>query len=327
MLIAPAALFGGLHVGESLPPIIACSVYLVLYGRRMQTLASEHRPVSRWRAVSFMAGVISMTAVQLPPLDSLADQLLIAHMLQHIVIGDLCSLLIALGLTGPILAPLLHFRITRPLRILVHPAVALSVWAVNLYLWHLPGAYQLAIRVDLVHALEHFCMLWAGTLLWLALIGPLPKPAWFNGWGQLAYILAVRLIGAVLGNVLVWSGTVFYPIYDASDAARGINPLSDQSLAGAAMMIEQSILTILMLGWLFFRFAAQDEERQALLDLAHQRGVPLDEERARRAAQAGHGASERLRERLLTADAVESQQPHDRGHADEHDHAPEHVGG
>jgi cytochrome c oxidase assembly factor CtaG len=320
--IAPAALFAGLHIAEAVPPILACGVYLLLYGRRVQTLEREQRPVSRWRAVSFAAGVISMTAVQLPPFDSLADQLLVAHMFQHILIGDISSLLIALGLTGPVLAPLLHFRVTRPLRILVHPVVALSVWAVNLYVWHLPGPYQLAIRVDLVHALEHATMLWAGTLMWLALIGPLPKPAWFNGWAQLGYILAVRLIGTVLGNVLIWSGTVFYPIYDASDAARGLNPLSDQSLAGAVMMIEQSMITILMLGWLFFRFAAQDEERQALMDLARQRGVPLDDERARRAAQAGSGATERLRERVLS----DSQQPSDRDHADDHDHAPEHVG-
>jgi cytochrome c oxidase assembly factor CtaG len=330
--IAPAALFGGLHIAEATPPILACVTYLMLYGHRARTLARDGRPVPRWRAVSFASGVITMTAVQLPPFDTLADRLLAAHMVQHIVIGDICSLLIALGLTGPILAPLLHIRVTRPLRVLVHPVVALTVWAVNLYLWHLPGAYQLAVRVDIVHALEHFCMLWAGTLLWLALLGPLPKPKWFTGWGKLGYIIAVRFTGGLLGNVLVWSGTVFYPVYDASDAARGLNPLTDQSLAGAAMMVEQSVLTILMLGWLFFQFAAQDEERQALLDLARRQGVPLSEDRALRAAQAGAG--ERLRERILSGgtEAPDGQarpgshQPDDRDHADEHYHAPQGIG-
>jgi cytochrome c oxidase assembly factor CtaG len=311
-------MFDGLHLAEALPPVIACAVYLTLYWRRQSTLTAQERPVVRWRVVCFTGGVITMTAVQLPPLDSLADTLLVAHMLQHIVIGDICSLLIALGLTGPMLSPLLHFRLTRPLRVLMHPVVALSVWAVDLYLWHVPAMYDLAVRVDIVHALEHACMLWAGTILWLALIGPLPKPGWFNGWGKLGYILSVRFVGALLGNVLIWSGTVFYPVYDASDAARGLSPLSDQSLAGAAMMIEQSVLTILMLGWLFFRFAAEDEERQALLDLARRQGVPLDEERARRAAQAGTG--ERLRARLLSA---QSEEPHDRHHADDHDQAPQ----
>jgi len=231
-------------------------------------------------------------------------------MVQHIVIGDICSLLIVLGLTGPILQPLLHFRPTRPIRRLANPVVALVLWAVDLYAWHLPVAYQLAIRVNIVHAAEHACLLWFGTLLWLALIGPLPKPAWFTGWGKLGYIVAVRLTGTVLANVLIWAQTVFYPVYKTSDAARGINALTDQNLAGAVMMIEQSILTVCLLGWLFFRFAAQDEERQALLDLAEQRGVELSDERAARAAQAGTG--DRLRERLLSGGAGDGD-PHSRG--------------
>ena len=291
-----ALAFGGAHWGEFVPPVIACVVYLGLYERRSRTLASEGRPIAPWRALSFASGVLLMTVVQLPPCDTIADQVLIAHMIQHLIIGDIASLMIVFGLTGPMLAPLLQIRFTRPVRVLAHPLVALIVWGVDLYAWHLPVLYQLAIRVDLVHALEHACFLWFGTLLWLGLIGPLPKPQWFQGWGKLGYVIVVRLSGAVLGNILIWAQTVFYPVYRASDAARGLNPLSDQNLAGAVMMIEQSILTILLLGWLFFRYAAQDEERQSLLDLAAQRGVELSDERAARAAQAGAG--DRLRERL-----------------------------
>jgi len=294
-----AAAFGGAHLGEFLPPVLACVVYLGLYQRRLRTLAREGRPVQRWRVGCFASGVLSMAAVQLPPFDTLADQVLIAHMVQHIIIGDLCSLLIVLGLTGPVLAPLLQIRATRPLRILAHPVVALVIWAVDLYAWHLPIAYQLAIRVDLVHALEHACLLWFGTALWLALLGPLPKPAWFAGWGKLGYIVSVRLIGAVLGNIFIWTQTVFYPVYKASDAARGLNPLSDQNVAGAVMMVEQIIVTTLILGWLFYRFAMTDERRQQLLDLATARGIELDAERAARAARAGPEATERLRRRLL----------------------------
>jgi phage shock protein A len=64
------------------------------------------------------------------------------------------------------------------------------------------------------------------------------------------------------------------------------------------------ILTILLLGWLFYRFAQRDEQRQALMDLATQRGVELSDDRAARAAAAG--ASDRLRERLLGVGAKSS---------------------
>lgn len=288
-----------MHLAEALPPLLALVSYLTLYSLRARTLARERRPVPTWRIVSFVSGVILMAAVQVGPLDTLSDDVLAAHMVQHIVIGDFASLLVVFGLTGPVVQPLLHMRPTRPLRTLASPIIALVLWACDLYAWHIPLFYQLAINHDLVHALEHACFFWFGTLLWLALIGPLPKPAWFAGWGALIYVIGVRLIGAVLGNVLIWAQTVFYPVYRASDSARGLNPLSDQNVAGGVMMVEEMILTTLLMGWLFYRFARQDEERQALLDFAAEHGVELSDERAARAARAGRGGL--LRERLAGA--------------------------
>jgi cytochrome c oxidase assembly factor CtaG len=290
-----------LHLGEFIPPLAAGGLYLLLYLKRAGTLAGEQRPVARWRVVSFVAGVLAVLAVQLPPLDTLADEVLAAHMIQHILIGEIASLSIVFGLTGPVLAPLLRIRVTRPLRVLANPVVALVLWSVDLYAWHLPLLYQLAIRHDLIHALEHACLLWFGTLLWLGLLGPLPKPSWFHGWGRVGYIVAVRFVGAVLGNILIWMQTVLYPVYDATDAHRGLSPLSDQNLAGAAMMIVQMLLSAVLVGWLFLRYLQQDGERQTLLDLAARRGVALSDERATRAAAAG--ASGRLREQLLERDA------------------------
>lgn len=285
-----------LHLGEFLPPLVACVAYLVLYLRRIRTLARRGEPVRRARRVAFASGAVLMTLVQLPPLDGLADSVLIAHMLQHIVIGDIASLLLVLGLTGPVLAPLLRIRLTRPLRRLASPVGALALWSLDLYVWHLPLLYQWAVRHDLVHALEHACLLWFGTLLWLALLGPLPKPRWFTNWARLGYVIVIRFAGAILANVLIWAQTVFYPIYRASDASRGLNPLSDQSLAGAIMMLEQMLLTIGLLAWLFFRAARLDEARQALLDYAAEHRIPLSEQRAAIAADAG--SADRLRARL-----------------------------
>jgi len=249
--------------------------------------------------LSFVSGCLLMAVVQLPPFDTLADEVLIAHVVQHILIGDVASLLIVLGLTGPVLQPLLATRISRGLRTLARPIVALVLWAVNLYVWHLPVLYQLAITHDLVHALEHACLLWFGSLLWLSLLGPLPKPLWFEGWGSLGYVVAVRFIGAVLANALIWAQTVFYPVYEHTDTARRLGAATDQNVAGAVMMVEQIILTTLLLAWLFIRFANRDEQRQALLDLAQGQGTPLSDERAARAAAAGPGAAARLHARLL----------------------------
>lgn len=297
--MTPSTAATNLHLGEFLPPLLACSVYSFAYGVRVRTLTREGRPVQRWRIDVFYTGVLILAVVQIGPLDSIADSILMAHMVQHILIGEVASLLMVLGLTGPLLAPWLAFPVSRPLRVLGNPLVALTLWAVNLYAWHLPVLYQLAVRHDLVHALEHACLFGFGFLLWFALLGPLPKPSWFNNWAKLGYVVAVRFVGAVLANILLWTQQVIYPVYRASDASRGLNPVSDQNLAGGIMMIAQILLTVLLLGWLFYRAAAEDEERQQLLDLAADRGLELSDERAARAA--AHGGAERLRERLLSA--------------------------
>ena len=273
-----------MHLGEFLPPLVASAVYMLAYGIRSRTLARQGRPVPVWRVAAFAAGVLLVTAAQSPPLDGIADELLIEHMVQHLVIGDLASFLVVIGLTGPLMQPLLRIRLRRWLRPLTHPVAALGLWGLNYYVWHAPFLYQAALRHDLVHALEHASYFWFGVLLWVALLRPLPKPRWFGNW-------------AALANAFIWAGTVFYTYYDGRDVRFGLNPLNDQNVAGAIMMIEQIILTTLLLAWLFARAAREDEERQGLIDLAERRGYALSDERAARAAASGTTA--RLRERLL----------------------------
>jgi cytochrome c oxidase assembly factor CtaG len=270
--------------------------YWVAYRRRAGRLAREDRSVPRWRQWCFAGGLLVLLAALSTPLGVLSDKLLVAHMVEHLLIGDIAALLIVLGLTGPMIAPLLRIGAIARLRVLAHPLVAVPVWALDLYLWHIPVLYQAALRSEGIHALEHACFLLAGIAMWMALLGPLPKPTWFGNLARLGYIIAVRLIESVLGNIMLWSHTVFYPYYVSHEAAYGISPLQDQIDAGAVMMIEGSILTILLFAWLFMRAASQSEERQELLDFAHAHHLELDDARAARAVAAGRG--EELRRRL-----------------------------
>ena len=75
-------LLSGVHLGEFAPPLIASAAYLCGYCRRARMLARRGRPVKTWRIVSFSSGALLLTVVQIGPLDTLADQVLIAHMNQ-----------------------------------------------------------------------------------------------------------------------------------------------------------------------------------------------------------------------------------------------------
>jgi cytochrome c oxidase assembly factor CtaG len=233
--------------------------------------------------------LIALAIALSPPVDKLADQLLVAHMAEHLLIGDVAALLIVLGFTGPLLAPLLRIKAIGWLRVFAHPVVAVVAWAVNFYVWHLPALYQAALRHDAIHALEHATFLGFGIAVWMGLLGPLPKPQWFGNGARLVYIIAVRLIGTVLANAMIFAGTAWYPYYHPGDAHWHISSMADQISAAGVMMVEESLLTIGLFCWLFLKVAREGEERQRLLDYAAAEGIELDERRAARAVAAGRG--------------------------------------
>jgi putative membrane protein len=280
-----------------LPIVVALS--WIPYHLRARTLARYGRPVPRWREVCFAAGLLVLEIAFSSPVDHLSDQLLVAHMAEHLLIGDIASLLLVLGLSGPMIAPLLRNPVISKLRVLSHPVVAIVVWGVNFYVWHSPYLYQAALRHDALHALEHATFLTFGIAVWMGLLGPLPQPRWFSNAARLVYIIAMRLIGTVLANILIFGGTVFYPYYRSGDALWHISATADQVAAGGLMMVEESLLTIGLFCWLFLRVAREHDQRQALLDYAGQHGLELDDRRAARAVAAGRGDElfKRLRER------------------------------
>src|SRR5947199_23447 len=101
-------------------------------------------------------------------------------MAEHLLIGDIAALLIVLGFTGPLLAPLLRIKWIGWLRALTHPVVAVVLWGANFYAWHVPALYQAALHHEALHALEHATFLGFGIAVWMGLLGPLPKPDWFG---------------------------------------------------------------------------------------------------------------------------------------------------
>ena len=278
--------------------VAALTVAATAYSFRLLTLSREGRPVPAWRIACFASGLALIAAAFISPLGRLDDELVFVHMIQHLLMGDLGALLIVFGLTGPLLQPLLANRWLGWLRHLAHPLVALPLWAIDLYIWHVPVLYQAAAEHDSLHALQHTCFIGFGVLMWMPLVGPLPQPRWFGIPARIGYLIGVRFVAIVLGNVFMWSNSVFYPHYAAGEAKWHIAAITDQSLAGVIMMVEGGFVTLGVLSWLFLEWAKQDTERQRLMDLADAEGFALSDARAARAAAAGQGA--RLEKRIKT---------------------------
>jgi cytochrome c oxidase assembly factor CtaG len=258
----------------------------VIYVRRALTLSAEGRPAPRWRQLSFCAGLVAIAATILA-LDHDAKSSLYWHTVQQLLIGEVASLLIVLGLTGPLIAPLLRIDLFARLRVITNPLIAFPLWAANLYLWHLPALYESALHNSGMQALQHLCLLAFGINMWMCLFGPLPTPQWFGDFAKLGYIVVVRLTGAVLANIFLWSSTVFYPYYIHPDLVRHMSPLVDQNIAGAIMLGVNSALTVGLFCWLFVHTLRESSEREELPQVASADGWALGDERAGRRITSG----------------------------------------
>src|SRR5271165_1387842 len=142
--------------------VVPLAVIGLLYAIRVNTLSSTRNPVPRWRQGCFYGG-FAVIGAALIGLGGLSEELLYVHMIEHLMIGDIGALLIVLGLTGPLIAPVLRIRFFDRLRILANPLIAFPLCAVDLCIWHLPLFYQAALRHPPVHAVQHIMFLSLGV--------------------------------------------------------------------------------------------------------------------------------------------------------------------
>ncbi|MBN8870695.1 MAG: cytochrome c oxidase assembly protein [Solirubrobacterales bacterium] len=280
--------------------LIPLTVAVVFYWHRVMTLSWAGRPVPVWRQVSYGFGLFLASFVLFSPWGYLAEELVIAHMVEHLVIGDLASLFIVLGLTRSIMQPILALPYIGRLQVLANPFIAIPLWAINLFFWHIPTMYDAAYGGAIVHGLEHSLFLFFGCLMWMPVFGPLPTPKWFGPGWKVVYVVIVRFIAAILGNILMWTQVELYKNYGAGHAKWGISAIQDQSTAGVIMMVEGTFLILGVLAWTFFEAAKQSTQKQDLIDLAYNRGVEIDEARIERAVKAGHG--DLIEQRILAGD-------------------------
>lgn len=236
-------------------PLSAIGLAGLLYARRARTLSRRRAAVPPRKWAAFGLALAALLVAVASPLDSIGEKRLFSvHMAQHLLIGDVAPLLAVSGLTGPLLRPVLAVRPVQRLRALAHPLVALPLWAVDLYAWHVPTLYDAALHNAAVHALEHAFFFSGGALLWTALLEPLPGPRWFGPGPKLAALGFVWLAGGILSNVFIWSGHAFYPPYVTGGRLWGLSPVTDQRLGGGLMLLEMSIVVLAVFVWLGLRW-------------------------------------------------------------------------
>jgi cytochrome c oxidase assembly factor CtaG len=238
-------------------PVVAtsCVVTLLLFAHGFARLRRRGRSDhASWdRAVLFVLAVVLVFVALDSPLHRAADDyLLSAHMLEHVVIGDLAIALALFAVRGPLIffllpAPVLsRLGHSKPLRRLLHwltgPWVAVPLWLAALWAWHVPRVYDFAATHELVHQVEHLSFMVTGALVWNLLIDP-ARTRRLTVPGRIALAVGLFLLADPVTGALL-DGGASYPHYASQpDRVLGLSPRADQHLAAVVMLGEQ-LLTL-----------------------------------------------------------------------------------
>lgn len=223
---------------------IAYAIGLVRLWRR----AGVGRGIRRREAVYFAAGWLTLVVALLSPLDPLGVSLFSAHMLQHELLMIVAAPLMVLA--RPLAAwtwalPLVARRFVgrcvagrgfaAAWRLLTGALAAWLLHALALWAWHVPALFERALVDDAVHTAQHASFLVTALLFWWAVLGRPGRSAPLGA--SLLYLFGTMMHSSLLGALLTFSPTVWFPTYVARSAAFGLHPIEDQQLGGLIMWV------------------------------------------------------------------------------------------
>lgn len=220
---------------------LACALSLVWYGRGWRAMRMEERPPV-WQAVSFVLGVLLIWFSLQSRVDYFAQHMFFIHRAQHYVLHHLGPLFIALAFSGPVLwrgmpAILQPVILSRPVKATVdfiqHPVVAPVIFVGLIYFWLLPSLHTQVMLDKNLYDLMNWTMTVDGIFFWCLILDPRPngiarlKPEW-----RMLLIVLVEPLQMVLGAILSFSMTDYFPVYEICGRIMDMTALNDQHYGG-----------------------------------------------------------------------------------------------
>jgi len=242
-------------LNEWTPPIAVDVVLLLIalvYVRGWLSLRrSSPRLITGAPLAAFLAGMFCLWVAIGSPLSAFDDASLTAHMIQHILLMLVVPPLVLLGAPAlpllhgfpqwfvrAVLGSILRLRAVQAIgKTLVHPVLCWILAAVAMIAWHVPCAFELALRSELWHEVEHICFLSTSILFWWPVIQPFPSEARWPRWAIPVYLFLGMFPSGAIGAFLAFYDRVLYPSYREAPVLFGNSALSDQVFAGSLMWV------------------------------------------------------------------------------------------
>lgn len=195
------------------------------------------------------------------PLDQIGERFLFsAHMLQHQLLIYPAAILFLLGLPHWMVDAALDRPGWRgPGRFLTHPLICGLIYTLGISLWHVPGAYDLALQNKLVHVAEHVTFFTVALFYWWPLLSPsrVFPPVRFGA--QMLYLTGMVIAMTPVFAYITFSNDILYPTYEfAPRLFADFSAADDQLLAGSAMKLVGMSVTGVTFAIVFYRWYQSD---------------------------------------------------------------------
>ena len=219
-----------------------------------------------WEAGCFAGGWLALIVALVSPLHPWGRALFSVHMAQHEILMLIAAPLLVLGRPMAVFLRALPITWARSLAHASNNSVWQSIWctisnalvawfihAAVLWVWHAPALMNAVIDNEFVHALQHICFLFSALLFWWAVIHGRQRAL---GYGMaVLYMFTTALHSGLLGVLMTFATSVWYPAYTNTTQAWGLTPLEDQQLGGLIMWIPAGVVYIvaglaLLAGWM-----------------------------------------------------------------------------
>jgi cytochrome c oxidase assembly factor CtaG len=232
---------------------------ILVYTRGFLLLRRTRPSFSWWRLTSFTVGLSVLWIALGSPLEELADTLLSAHMLEHLLLMSAVPPLLLVGwpavpllrglptgLRRSLLSPLLRSQALRSaLGWLERPVIAWLLMNLTLLAWHIPAAYDFALEHEGWHVFEHVCFLSTSLLFWWVLLRPWPARVQSMGWGAPLYLISADIVNTALSATLAFIGHPVYAYYLQHENGWQLDPASDQTFGASLMWVLGSVAFLL----------------------------------------------------------------------------------
>jgi cytochrome c oxidase assembly factor CtaG len=253
-------------------PLAGLLLLAFLYARAVGVLRNRGYRVPAGQQAFWWIGFALLAFAFVGPLDAWADTYVSSHMAQHMLMADVATPLMLIGVRNPVLVFFLPRPVLEPLARrrmlrawfakLRSPLWAIPVYTIVLYLWHAAPLFEGALRDPWLHALQHESFIVFSAFVWWPVIEPqrrrMPGVLW-----KIPYFFGARLPTMLLGMGFIVATSPFYDgFYGRADRPNGMSVVTDQQLGGGVMMLIDVVLLMVMLAVVFWR-AASDDDAQA----------------------------------------------------------------